>query len=159
MSHIPYAAKLAGRDPLAVVTATLPRWEALFARIPESVVDEPTAPGKWSVRQIMAHLADCEIVWGWRMRAIYGEPGLTTQPFDQDTWAPVYKAYSYEDAKATFLAVRRWNIAFLGMLTPEDRQKPTIHPERGPEVLWTIAEIMAGHDVHHLEPLEAMFPG
>ena len=55
-------------------------------------------PGKWSIAEIVAHLADAEIVGSWRMRSIIGESGTTIQPFDQDAWASLFQ-YGKRDAK------------------------------------------------------------
>jgi len=66
----------------------------------------------------------------------------------------VYKAYSFAEARATFFALRAWNVAFVRALSEADKRKPVTHPERGEETLWTIVEIMAGHDLHHLMKLE-----
>jgi uncharacterized damage-inducible protein DinB len=127
--------------------------QVLDALTPEQAEAQP-APGKWSVREIVAHLADCEIVWGWRLRQVYGEEHATIQPFDQDSWSRVYAAYSLPQARACFEALRAWNVVFVGALSEADKRRPVLHPERGEETLWNIVQIMAGHDLHHLEGLE-----
>ena len=78
------------------------------------------------------------------------------QPFEQDPWARMYGQYTFAAARATFLALRAWNVAFVGGLSEADKRKPIYHPERGEETLWTIVEIMAGHDLHHLAALERL---
>ena len=75
------------------------------------------------------------------------------QPFEQDPWARMYSRYTLADARATFNALRAWNIALVGGLTAADKAKPITHPEHGRLTLWTLVEIMAGHDLHHLERL------
>jgi hypothetical protein len=65
----------------------------------------------------------------------------------------VYDAYSFDIAWATFKALRAWNVVLVGALAEEDRKKGYTHPERGEERLWTLVEIMAGHDLHHLAGL------
>jgi uncharacterized damage-inducible protein DinB len=112
------------------------------------------AVGKWNLREVMAHLADCEIAWSWRLRIAYEKERAEMQPFDQDPWAKMYGVYSLEMAKATFYALRAWNVAFVGGLNEAERRKVIFHPERGEETLWTLVEIMAGHDLHHLKTLE-----
>jgi len=156
MSEIPYASALAGRNPQQVIAETPVAFARIFASVSDEEAELPTAPGKWSLRQIAAHLADCEIAWSWRLRQAYGQPGVMIQPFDQDTWAPIYSTYSFTDAQATYATLRRWNILFVQALTPEDRAKAVFHPERGEETLWTIVEIMAGHDLHHVALLKAL---
>jgi uncharacterized damage-inducible protein DinB len=156
VSAVPYSHELAGRDPLEVIAETPARLaRVLEALTPEQIETRP-APGKWNVREIVAHLADCEIAWSWRLRQIYGEDHPTIQPFDQDSWARCYDAYTYAAARKAFEAMRAWNVEFVRGLSAEDKRRPVTHPERGEETLWTIVEIMAGHDLHHLIRLEAL---
>jgi len=154
MSGLPYAEALGSRDPQQVIAETPLRLaRVLEALTPEEIEAQP-APGKWSVREIVAHLADCEIAWGWRLRQALAEEHPAIQPFDQEAWSRVYAAYSLAQARACFEALRAWNVAFVGALSEADKQRPVTHPERGEETLWNILQIMAGHDLHHLERLE-----
>jgi hypothetical protein len=89
------------------------------------------------------------------LRQAYGEDHAVVQPFEQDAWARMYGVYSLAEARACFVALRGWNVAFVGGLTASEKAKRLTHPERGEETLWTIVEIMAGHDLHHLVRLEA----
>jgi uncharacterized damage-inducible protein DinB len=139
-----------------VIVETPARLGRVLDVLTEEQIQTRPAPEKWSVREIIAHLADCEIAWSWRLRQVYGEEHPTMRPFDQNTWARSYGAYTYLAARRTFEALRAWNVAFVGALTEEDRRRPLTHPERGEETLWTIVEIMAGHDLHHLLRLEAL---
>ena len=68
-------------------SATPKRLESLAKRAPASKLRKRPAPDKWSVAEILAHLADTEIVVGWRIRSILGAPGTPIQAFDQDAWA------------------------------------------------------------------------
>ena len=61
---------------------------------------QPPAPGKWSIREILCHLADCETVFAFRLRQTLAEPGHVIQPFDQDLWAKNYAAYDAQSALA-----------------------------------------------------------
>jgi uncharacterized damage-inducible protein DinB len=116
-------------------------------------VEAPIAPGKWSVRQIVTHVADCEIGFGFRLRqALAGVPVL--QPFDQDKWAESYGRYSLAGALETFRALRAWNVALVAGLSEADKALKVTHPERGEMTLWTIVETMAGHDLNHLAQVE-----
>ena len=118
---------------------------------PDQIEYKP-APHKWSIREILCHMADCEIAWAWRMRLIYGLEHPTLQPFEQDAWAKAYDGpgYTADTARATWAAARRWNLALLESLTEDQKQRPATHPELGEITLWTIVEIAAGHDMHHL---------
>ena len=154
MSVNPYAYAVAGRDAAVVIAETPARLATVLAGMTVEEIDAVPAPGKWSVREVVAHLADCEIAFGFRLRQAYGGQTLL-QPFDQDAWARAYGVYSAAQALETFAVLRAWNVAFVGGLTEADKQLPAMHPERGEMVLWTIVETMAGHDTHHLMKLEA----
>jgi uncharacterized damage-inducible protein DinB len=151
---VPYAEALGGRDPGVVIAETPARLaKALEGKATEQLEVRP-APGKWCLREVMAHLADCEIAWGWRLRQALAEEHAVLQPFDQDAWGQVYGAYSYAAAWKCWSAMRGWNVAFVQALNEAEKEKMYTHPERGEERVWTIVEIMAGHDLHHLKVLE-----
>jgi uncharacterized damage-inducible protein DinB len=151
----PYAEALGKREPIEVIAATPERLGALLGTLSAEEIERRPAPGKWSVREIMAHLADCEIAFGFRLRQ--GAAGVELlQPFDQDDWARNYGEYSFEAAISTYRALRAWNLAFLRSLSEEQKAGVVIHPERGTMKVWTIVETMAGHDLHHLSALEKL---
>jgi uncharacterized damage-inducible protein DinB len=156
MSAVPYAENLAGQHAETVIAETPVRLARVLDTLTPEQIETRPAPDKWSVREVVAHLADCEIAWSWRLRFVYGAEQPVIQPFDQDAWARSYSAYTYAAARRTFEALRAWNVAFVGALSAEDRRKAVTHPERGEERLWTIVEVMAGHDLHHLRSLERL---
>ncbi len=156
MSKVPYAAALGDRDPEKVIAKTPRKLMRLLDDLSDKQIEARPAPGKWNLRETIAHMADCEIAWAWRLRQAYAEKHAVTTPFDQDDWAKSYKVYSLAEALGTFKALRNWNVAFIAGLKDKERQKPVTHPERGEETLWTIVEIMAGHDLHHLAALEKL---
>jgi hypothetical protein len=80
-------ANLGDQDPMRVQSKTVSKIERLVKRVPLARLRKRPAPGKWSVGEILAHLADCEIVTGYRMRSILGAPGTPIAAFDQDKWA------------------------------------------------------------------------
>jgi uncharacterized damage-inducible protein DinB len=150
----PYAVHLEGRDPIAVIAETPQQLAQLVRSLDTKTLDATPAPGKWSIRQILAHLADCELVFGFRFRQSVAQPHHTVQPFDQDDWAAQYEAYDALTALETFTAVRRWNILFLSALPPETFNKMMTHPERGSMTLQVVVETMAGHDRNHVKQIE-----
>jgi len=152
MSANPYAYAAAGQDPLVVIAATAAKLELLVAGLSAEQLEARPAPGKWNVREVLAHLADCEIAFSFRLRQARGGERVI-QPFDQDAWARAYGSYSAARAVKTFAALRAWNVAFLDTLSEDEKQLPAHHPERGDLTLWTIVETMAGHDRHHLAKL------
>jgi uncharacterized damage-inducible protein DinB len=152
----PYARFLGGQEPIPVITATVERIHALIDPLSPVAVNRSPTPGKWSIREMMAHLADCEMMFAVRLRQTLAEEHYIIQPFDQNRWAQRYAAYDLQSAMAMFTATRNWNLKFLTSVTDEDRHHPVTHPERGTMTLWTIVETIAGHDINHLQQLESI---
>ena len=146
----PYAEKLGDRDPVSVIAATPEKLRAAVERLGERV-EQPWAPGKWSPRETLCHLADTEIVFAFRLRQTLAEEHHVIQPFDQNQWAPVYGAYDAASALAAFAAVRHWNVSLIRAAGAAGMAKQVTHPERGEMTFRTIVETMAGHDLNHLE--------
>ena len=119
-------------------------------------VDQPRAEGAWTPRQILAHLADTEIVFGMRLRQSVAEESHVIQPFDQDAWAQGYPAADVETALTVFAAVRAWNLQFIAAQPEGMFAKLLRHPERGTMTFRTLVETMAGHDRNHLSQLAAI---
>jgi hypothetical protein len=153
----PYATHLGGRKPLDVIARTCARLRQLTAELGPLAERRP-APGKWSPREIVCHLADCEIVFAFRLRQTLAGPHHVIQAFDQDAWAATYGAQTVESALAVFSALRDWNLGLLSVATPADLSRPVTHPERGEMTMQTIVETMGGHDLNHLKQLEALLP-
>ena len=152
----PYAKFLGKRDPLEVLETTHPTMLGLFKRFTRDQIEQPPAPGKWSAREIVAHLADCELVFSFRLRQTLAEDHPIQQPFDQERWAARYGNHDFDAALRMFDAARNWNLLLLYDVTPAERQRPTTHPERGTMTLWTIVQTMGGHDNNHLQQLERL---
>ena len=156
----PYAKFLDGQEPIPVLTTTSERLHALTANLSGTQILTPPAPGKWNICEIVSHLADCEIVFSFRLRQTLApapdQPHAIIQPFDQEAWAKRYQAYHLESALALFQAARNWNLLFLTTVSQDDRHRRTTHPERGTMPFWTIVETMAGHDINHLQQIERL---
>jgi uncharacterized damage-inducible protein DinB len=152
----PYANFLGDQDPIPVLAATAGRLHQLTTHLTDEQLNQAPAPGKWSIREILAHLADCELVFSFRLRQTLAEDHAIIQPFDQERWAQRYAAYDVVAAFALFQAARNWNLRLLTTITEADRHRPTTHPERGTMTFWTIIETMAGHDINHLQQLDRL---
>jgi hypothetical protein len=137
-------------ETLALTPAALA--EALAA-IGDDNLGTPPAPGKWSPAEIVCHLADCEIVFGFRLRQTLAEDNPTIQPFDQDHWAKIYSGVPAALALESFSALRNWNLRVIGDALPAKAARKMTHPERGAMTFQTIVETMAGHDLNHLGQL------
>jgi uncharacterized damage-inducible protein DinB len=155
MALNPYAKYLADADPIPVLLTTASRLQTLTAPLSQEQIDAAPAPGKWSIREIVAHLADCELVFAFRLRQTLAEDHTTLQPFNQEIWADRYSAYNFADALAMFTTTRNWNIKLLTTVSEAEEQKPATHPERGTMTFQTLLETIAGHDINHLEQVQA----
>jgi uncharacterized damage-inducible protein DinB len=152
----PYAKFLAGRDPIAIVAATPAQLATLAQSLPPEQLALRVPQGKWNAREIVAHLADCELVFSFRLRQTLADEHPTLQPFDQDRWAARYANCDMASALSLFGAARTWNLLLLAGVGQAERTRPVIHPERGTMTLWTIVETMAGHDLNHLQQIERL---
>jgi hypothetical protein len=145
--------KIAAQDPLKVQAATAKKLERLIKGATSAKLQKRPAPEKWSAAEILAHLADAEIVVSWRLRSILGSPGTPIQAFDQDTWVAAGH-YAKRDARKSleqFRVLRDANLALYKNLTPQQWKHHGVHAERGEESVERIAQMMAGHDINHLE--------
>lgn len=152
----PYASHLGNQDPQGILSSTAGRLHALIHQMGPERASRTPAPGKWSVREIVCHLADCEVVFAYRLRQTLAEPGHVIQPFDQDLWARTYTAYDCNQALTLFSASRDWNLKLIRSLPAEAFATPVTHPERGTMNFQTIVETMAGHDLNHIAQVERL---
>lgn len=152
----PYARYLQQEDPLAVIAATPQRLEQLINSKSDEKLQANPSPTKWSVRDILCHLADTEVAFAYRLRQTVAEPHHIIQPYDQDAFAAAYTHRSSREALDAFSAIRRWNVLFIRSVVPVALTKPVTHPERGTMTFQTIFETMAGHDLNHLTQITAL---
>lgn len=145
-----------GRAPLELQTQMPDILESLIKNAdPEKLLIHPSQ-GKWSVTEIVAHLADDELVGAYRIRTILSSPGTDIQAFDQAEWAirGKYSRIPIHDSLALFKRLRLANIQLFGLLEPEQWDYYGIHAERGIESIRDIALYYAGHDINHLLQIE-----
>jgi len=140
------------KDPLEVQSATATRLAGLIKPLSRKQLAARPAPGKWSITEIVAHLADSEIVLGWRMRLVVGENGAMLQATDQDSWAEAL-SYLQSDARVAlenFRVVRKINLRMLRALPASAWTNYGVHSVRGKETLADIVRLYAAHDLNHL---------
>ena len=147
-----------GKQPLAVQAATPKKLERLIKGVPAGRLRKRPAPDKWSVSEILAHLSETEIVGGFRMRMILGAPGTPMAAFDQDAWVKSghYEKRDPRKSLEAFRVLREANLALLKSLTPEQWKHYGMHSERGQETIERIVLMFAGHDINHVQQIEAM---
>ena len=149
----PYEEFLDGRPVEEILAATPGELKSALDAIGPERVAVAAAPGKWSAAEIACHLADCELVFGFRLRQTLAEDGPTIQPFDQDKWAAAYPGVAASQALETFTALRGWNLRLIREALPAAAGRTATHPERGTLTFQLIVETMAGHDRNHLGQL------
>jgi len=142
---------LGDRDPLQVQGELAAAVEALVAGLDDASMRRPEASGKWSIIEVVQHLADTEIVYGYRVRKTLAHPGAAISGYDQDAWARSlrYRDASLEQALAQLRALRASNISLMRSLSDEEWDRAGLHAERGPESVRQIAKLIAGHDLVH----------
>ena len=155
-----YTARLlslsAGADPFEVLAATPRTIAAWIAGRSAGDLRRPPSPGKWSVAQILAHLADSEIVFAYRVRMILSCSGTPIQAYDQDAWSRAQRAEASDPQRslALFTAIRESMLPLLRGLNGEDLDRYGLHAERGKESVRHLLALYAGHDRNHLAQIE-----
>jgi DinB superfamily len=149
-----------GKQPLEVQASTPGKLERLIKGLSVTKLRERPAADRWSVSEIVAHLADAEIVTGFRMRLIVGAPGAPIAAYDQNSWVTSGHYEKRDPLKSVeqFRVLREANLALLESLTPEQWKHYGMHSERGQETMELIVRMAAGHDINHLQQIERILP-
>jgi len=144
------------QGPLEIQARTPEELERLVKGVSAARLHQRPAPGKWCIAEILAHLADVEIVVGWRIRTILGAPGTPIQAMDQDAWVTAghYDKRDPRKSVELFRVLREANLALFQTLTPEQWQHHGVHSERGVETVEHIVRLYAGHDLNHTRQIE-----
>ena len=145
-----------GQEPLKVLAATPKKLERLVKGLSTAKLRKRPAPEKWSIAEILAHLADVEIVISWRMRSVLGAPGTPVQAYDQNAWVTALH-YDKRDPRKDLeqqRILREANLAMLKTLTLAQWKQFGMHSERGQESIEKIARMTAGHDLNHIQQIE-----
>ena len=150
----PYTKYLDGREPLQVVRETIETIQRLTRDWTPDRFERSYAPGKWSARQVLIHLAQTELALGSRARMALSTPGYVAQPFDQDQWIPFDANLGGREAADAFVATARMNLACFASLSDAQRAVGFSHPEYGELTVDWVIHQMAGHHVNHLRQLE-----
>jgi uncharacterized damage-inducible protein DinB len=147
---------LGSQDPLQVLRATPGALRRAIEGMPDREIRTPEGEGKWSVGQVLRHLADSDLVWGWRLRMVLAHDRPTLTGYDQDAWADRlrYGDDDPADSLAEFEVLRRSNLRLLDRATPEDLKRVGVHEERGEESVEHLIRLYAGHDLLHLRQVE-----
>ncbi len=149
---------VAGADPLVLQAKAADTLASLIAGLSDEELGRRPAPSKWSIREIVAHLADDELVGAYRIRLILSSPGTAIQAFDQDIWARTgrYSTSDVNESLALYRILRQQNLKLLHSLNTEEWGMFGVHAERGIESLRDIAMYFAGHDINHFRQIESV---
>ena len=150
----PYTPDLADRDPIQVLREMPHRIQVLTGGWTAAQFDRTYAPGKWTARQIVIHLAQTELALGTRARMALTTSSYAAQVFNQDQWMARESVLGGKDALEALVAVSVMNRVFFESLSAADRAVGFTHPEYGALTVDWIIHLMAGHQVHHLKQLE-----
>jgi hypothetical protein len=143
---------LGDRDPVDVLKRTPAALAKAVKGLSPRQLSKREAPGKWSIKHVLRHLADSDIVWAWRLRMVLAHDRPAITGYDQDLWADRL-GYDASDPKASmsdFATLRVSNLRLLKSATPEDLQRVGVHAERGEESVAHMLRMYAGHDLLHL---------
>jgi uncharacterized damage-inducible protein DinB len=146
------------QDPIAIQRETLLTLARLIEGASEERLSWQPARGKWSVRAILAHLAEDELVSSWRYRHMIEQNGATLPGFDQDEWARLgdYESWTSREAFEMFRLLREANLRMFDRLATEEWQRYGTHAERGRISVSDLASHMAGHDVNHINQVRRL---
>jgi hypothetical protein len=152
--HTPYSKDLGDREPIAAMRDATDRIRSLASGWSPSDFERTYAPGKWSARQILIHLAHTEMALGNRARMALTVPNYAAQKFDQDKWIEREQSLGGRDALDALLALNLMNRTLFEGLSPADRAIALTHPEYGALTVDWIVHLIPGHQIHHLEQLD-----
>jgi hypothetical protein len=148
--NTPYTKYLGDRDPLEAIRDSLEKIQRLTRDWTPARYERSYAPGKWSARQVLTHLAQTELALGTRARMAVSTPAYAAQAFDQEVWIDLDREMAGREAVDAFLATARMNLAFFHGLSADQRATRFSHPEYGElTVDWLIHQV-AGHHINHL---------
>jgi uncharacterized damage-inducible protein DinB len=164
-SHEQYLLRLASyvecQDPLAIQSQTAVKLAQLIAGFSAEQLSARRQPDKWSVTEILAHMAEDEIATAWRYRQMIEHDGVPLAGFDQDLWARLgnYANWLAQDALELFRLLRDANLRVFAALSPEQWEHSGEHAERGRLTVRDLARHMAAHDINHLRQVETLLGG
>jgi uncharacterized damage-inducible protein DinB len=147
---------LEGKEPMEILAATPRQIARLVKGVSRKKLSQRPAADKWSVTEILAHLADTELVYGFRIRLILGANGTAIQGMDQNAWAR-FSDYGKHDPALSleaFRITRERMVRLLKSLPRESWDFYGMHSERGKETVTRVVEMMAGHDLNHSKQIK-----
>ena len=148
-------------DTIAAQRAAPATLAQLISGVPDDVLHRRPAPGKWSIVEIIAHLAEDELTSSWRYRQMIEHDGVALLGFDQELWARLgdYPSWTTCDALDMYRLLRLANVTLLSRLTAAEWERSGVHAERGSMTVRSLAAHMTGHDRNHIEQIKRILGG
>ncbi|HXW92349.1 MAG TPA: DinB family protein [Terriglobales bacterium] len=147
------------REHIAAADKSPKRIAAAVSGLPDAILRFKPAPDKWSILEVLGHLADVEIVYAHRFRQMLADKKPVIAPMDQVAWATRlgYSEESPAELVAAYGLNRHRTLQLLRRLKPGDLEKSAYHPELERDV--TVAEYVAkiaSHGANHLAQIERL---
>jgi hypothetical protein len=131
--------------------------EELLSICPADAVVWPPGPRRWSILEIVAHLADAELLASARIRRIITQDRPEMHGYQQELWARslAYRLQKIEAVSARFVVLRRENVALLEMIGEEVWRLKGRHDEYGELSLRELIEDYISHTAKHLDQMRS----
>lgn len=152
----PYAEFLGDQEPYFVLRSTADRIQELTAGLTAQQLATPPEPGKWSIHQMVAHLADCELIFQTRARMIMFQNNPTLVSFDQEPWVLGWMRENepWDETLLRFRVLRNSILRLFLNAEAHDLERYGTHTERGVQTIADYVDLLAGHDINHLRQIE-----
>jgi uncharacterized damage-inducible protein DinB len=149
------AAYAEGKDAIEMQRQAPRTLAQLIEGVAKATLSLRPAPGRWSVTEILAHMAEDELSSTWRYRQILEHDDPELLGFDQEMWARLgdYASWKPQEALEMFRLLREANLRMFAKLTPEQWQRNGLHAQRGKLTVQELCRHMATHDINHIDQI------
>lgn len=153
-----YVSKVPGTCALAALEAQRDSTRQLLAGIPAAKASFSYAPGKWTVREVIGHLADAERIFAYRMLRFARNDQAPLASFDENSYVPEgrFERRGLADVAAEFTSVRDATLTLARSLDAEALLRRGTASNKIMSVR-ALAWVIAGHEIHHLGVLRERY--
>ena len=153
-----YIDRVPDADIVDTLSAQIAETVALLRSLPESKGSHRYAPEKWTIREVIGHIADCERVFAYRALRFSRGDQTPVPGFDENDYVAngSFNDRTMDDLITEFEYVRRSSIGLLNGLSEEMMSRRGVANEKEISVR-ALAFILAGHETHHVELLKTRY--
>ncbi|WNI14314.1 DinB family protein [Actinacidiphila sp. ITFR-21] len=141
------------KDPLEAISNTAPEARRLLGELPLDVVTAAPEPGEWSAAEIIAHIFDVDIVYGFRWRLVLTEENPVYPGYDEKRWTPLPRL-PFPQLLTAWEGLRASNVVLISSFPRDQWHRTGVHGEQGPETFDEMVRKVAAHDIAHLNQIE-----